>query len=90
MTPNEKAERSRQILADPVIESAFADIRLGLVSKLEMAPLDDVDMQHEIALMLQLLKRLKTQLQNYVQDDAIDKHKAKQDSFIRKMTQKLA
>ena len=90
MKPDEKAERARLLLADPVIEAAFADIRMGLVANLEHAPLGDTETQHEITLMLQLLKRLKTQLQTYVQDGVVEKHHQKHESFIRRMTQKLA
>jgi hypothetical protein len=90
MTPREKAERARLLMDDPIMEAVFADIRMGLVSKLEHAPLGDTETQHEITLMLQLLKRLKTQLQTYVQDEVVEKHHQKHESFIRRMTQKLA
>jgi hypothetical protein len=40
--------------------------------------------------MLQLLKRIRTQLETYVQDQTMDKHKQKQDSFMEKMRQRIA
>ena len=89
MTPNEKADASRRILAEPVITAAFADIRMRLVAKLEQAPIGDVDTQHEIALTLQLLKQLRTQLERYVQGQAVDKARDKHDTFIEKMRQRI-
>lgn len=90
MTPNEKAERAKILLADPAMDAAFSDIRMALVLKLESAPVGDVDTQHEIALMLQLLKRIRTQLESYVQDQKMIQHRQKQDTFIQKMRQRIA
>jgi hypothetical protein len=89
MTPSERADRAKQLQNDPVLIAAFRDIREKLVSQLEVVMLSDVETQHEIALMLQLLKRLQSQLMLYQQDGAIEKHKEKQDSFIRRMRQSL-
>jgi hypothetical protein len=89
MTPNEKADNARRILAEPVITAAFSDIRMNLVAKLEQAPIGDVDTQHEIALTLQLLKQLRSQLERYVQDQAVDQHRQKHDTFIEKMRQRI-
>lgn len=85
MTPLEKAERARQLLADPVMTAAFSDIRMEIVETLETLPISDVETQHESALMLQLLKRLQSKLQNYGGDLAIEKHRQKQDSFIQRV-----
>jgi hypothetical protein len=90
MTPNEKSERSKQVLGDPIIAAAFADIRLGLVSRLEQLPMADRESQHEIALTLQLLKQLKLQIESYGQDAVVEKHRQQHDSFITRMREKLA
>jgi len=90
MTPSEKAERSRQLLADPVLVEAFGDIRMALVARLEAAGVSDTELQHEIALMLQLLKRLRTQLETYCQDEIVEKHRKKHDSFIERMRERIA
>lgn len=89
MTPLEKAERARQVLEDPVFNAAFQDIRMQLVVKLESVPFGDLDTQHEIALMLQLLKRLKDQLGTYGNELAVDKARKKQDSFMAKIRERL-
>jgi hypothetical protein len=88
MTPRERAERSEQLLADEVLKGAFDDIRANLVSKLETLPIGDVDTQHEIALMLQLLKQIRAQLAQYVQGQKLDEHKAKEEKFLAKMRER--
>jgi hypothetical protein len=88
MTPSEKAERAQRLLDDPAMTEAFGDIRMRLVEQMESAPISDVETQHEIALMLQLLKRLHAQLQNYVNDDKLAKHRNDQDSIVERMRQR--
>lgn len=82
MTPRELAEAAEHLLTEPVMKKVFVDIRDGLVTKLESVPLSDTETQHEITLMLQLLKRFQNQLSKYVGDEAMNKHRVKQDEFI--------
>jgi hypothetical protein len=89
MTPNDKAERAKQVLADPVMKQAFEDIRMRYVEQLEAVPMSDVETQHEVTLCLQLLKRVQAQLQRYVSDQSVDKAKIRQDSFIEKMRERF-
>ena len=89
MTPFERADRAKQLLADSVLQGAFRDMRDKLVLQLEVVSLSDIETQHEIALMLQLLKRLQNQLVIYTQEIAVDKHKIKQENFVARMRQKL-
>lgn len=90
MTPFEKAERAKSVLADPVFAEAMSDIRMRLVAQLEAAAISDIETQHEITLTLQLLKRLREQLDRYVQDQAVVVHKSKQESFMKRMKRSLA
>ena len=90
MTPFEKAERAKQLLADPVLRDAFHNIREGLVSKMETSPMGDVETHHEIALSLQLLKRVTTELNRFVSDATVIEAKNKHESFIKKMTERFA
>lgn len=90
MTPTELGERAKQLLAEPAMMAVFTDIRAKLVSRLESAPVGDIDTQHEIALMLQLLKQIKQQLEQYAAEVEIDAHRLKQDRWIDRMRQKLA
>lgn len=89
MTPNEKAEAAKMVMESPIMRAAFSDIREGLVSKLEAVPFGDTDTQHEVALMLQLLKRLQAQLQTYVQEQSMVKHRQQQDEFLKKTREHL-
>jgi hypothetical protein len=90
MTPFEKSERAKQLLADPVLKEALGNIRDALVSGLETAPMGDVDTHHQIALTLQALKRVSTELHRFVQDAVMAEHKNKSQSFIERMREKIA
>jgi predicted metal-dependent HD superfamily phosphohydrolase len=90
MTPLERADRAKQLLEDAVLQAAFHDIRMQLVAKLEQVPFGDIDTQHEIALTLQLLKRLREQLALYANEVAVDKAKKKHESFVTRMRERLA
>lgn len=90
MTPSEKAEAAKTLLESPILKAAFTDVRENLVSQLESVPFGDTDTQHEVALMLQLLKRLQGQLHKYMQGTLLEKEKIKQRTFIEKMTERLA
>ena len=89
MTPFEQAEISKQLLANPILKKAFVDIREGLVSQLETVPFHEIDTQHELALMLKLLNKLKTQIQSYIQDSVVSEHRRKQDSFMERIKERL-
>ena len=90
MTPQEKAEAATRLLNEPVMRAVFVDIRDALVAKLEQIPISDKDTQHEITLMLQLLKRFQGQLAKYIGDETILKHRKRQDKFIEEHTEGLA
>jgi hypothetical protein len=89
MTPQDKAEQAKQVLTNPVFRHVFNDIRENLVVQLESIPLGDTETQHEITLMLQLLKRVQTTLERYQQSGTVEKHRAKQDSFIERVRERL-
>lgn len=90
MTPFEKAERAKQLLADPVLRGAFESIKAGLVERLETVPMGDRDTQHEIALSLQLLKRLDEQLKRHLNEQAMLEAQKKHTSFIERMKESFA
>lgn len=89
MTPQDKADQAKQVLTNPVFKHVFLDIRENLVLQLEAIPLGDTETQHEITLMLQLLKRVQTTLERYVQSGAVEKHRSKQESFIERVRERL-
>lgn len=90
MTPIDRAERAKTLLQDELLKQAFADIKTRLVAQLEATAIHDIETQHEITLMLQLLKRVRTQLETYVGEGAIEAHKVRQESFLERVRQKLA
>ena len=89
MTPFERADNAKRLLNDPLLKQTFADIRLRLVDQLEATAFGDVETQHEVALMLQLLKRLRSQLEHYLQDQALIDAQNKQEAWLRKARQTI-
>lgn len=90
MTPFEKASEAKRLLENQVFRLAMSDIRMNLLSKLENTEIADVETQHEIALMLQLLRRIKDQLWSYLNEQAMIEAKEKHESFIQKMKGRIA
>lgn len=90
MRPTDRSVRARELLNDEVMQDAFRDIREAYVAQLESTPIGNVDMQHEIAITLQLLARLKHQLALYGQDKVIDNHRKQSDSYIERIRQVLS
>lgn len=89
MTPWERADRAKQLLADDVLRRALSEMREGLVQKLEVCPIGDIDTQHEVALTLQLLRRFTMQLERYIQDGAVEQHREKQRTWVEKLRAKV-
>lgn len=89
MTPLERSERAKQLMADEVLQAMFRDVRMSFVEQLESLPMSDVESQHEAALSLQLLKSLWTQLERYSVGAAVDKHKARQASYVERIREKF-
>ena len=89
MTPFERAEAAKHLLGNETLKKAFVDIREGLIVQLESTPFHEIDTQHEISLMLKLLNKVKSQLRTYIETEAIEKDKIKQQTFIEKMRERL-
>ena len=89
MTPRERADRAKQLLEDPVLASAFSDVREQIVQKLEGMPVSDVEAQHSLTITLQVLKQLKTQLARYTDEIVLDNARAKHESWIQRARQRL-
>lgn len=89
MTPIERGERAKHLLADRVMVEVFADLRAELVARLEALPIGDIDSQHEVALMLQLLKQVRSKLEKYGQEVEIDQHRKRNDSFVERIRERF-
>lgn len=85
MTPQQvvdRAENAKRLLEDPTLQKAFVGVRDALVAKLEDSAIGEVDLHHEIALSLQLLRAIKRQLTNWVDAGVLEREKAKSRNSI--------
>lgn len=89
MTPRERGDRAKQLLADEVLTQAQADIREAIVKQLE-GPEMDFDAAWQLVLLLKSGRQMRMRLERYAQEVAIDKHRLKHDSFIKRMRQGLS
>lgn len=80
MSPQEKADRAKLLLSDPLLMETIGSIREALVSKLEAAGLADTETHTSVAISLQVLKQINSQLRRYLDDAAVieadEKHRA--------------
>lgn len=89
MTPFERAEEAKRLLDSPVLRGALDDIRAGLVANLEVLPYNDLEMQHEIALTLKNLKKLRERLAKYADEIVVDQQKRRHETWVERMREKL-
>lgn len=89
MNALEKAARAKELLEDPIFLEAFNGVRNGLVSQLESCPFADKDLQHEITITLQLLKRIKGSLERFVADGSVEQKALAQKDWIERARQRL-
>lgn len=89
MTPKERSEHAKRLLADPVLQDAFSDVRENLVRALENVGFGDVDAHHHSALSLQLLQRLRFQLRKYLETAAIEERREQEATFQRKLLKSI-
>lgn len=87
MTPIELAQRVTKIMADEAMAEVFTGIRMSLVARLESLPVGDKDSQHEVALMLQLLKQVRVQMETYGREAILSEHDKRNEAFIQKIKQ---
>ena len=89
MNALEKAARAKELLEDPVFREAFNGVRNGLVSQLESCPFADKDLQHDITITLQLLKRIKGSLERFFADGVVEHKALAQKDWIERARQRL-
>jgi hypothetical protein len=89
MTPNEKADRAREMLESDIFKTAFADIRARIVENMESSDVEDQRSHHEYVLALKALKNLRVQFQRYIDEITVNKHRDAQDEYMRKMKQSV-
>lgn len=89
MNALERAARSSELLENTIFKEAMASIRADLIGKLETVGFDDIDKQHELTLMLQLLKQVKTRLERWVDDGKMEAKAIEQKNWIEKARQRF-
>ena len=89
MTPRERGDRALQLLDDPVLTAALADIRDGLVKSIESSAMSDAEAHHELAISLQLLKQVRVQLRKYADETTVENARERERTFIAKMRQSI-
>lgn len=85
MTPGDRiarANRANELLNSGTMKEAFNGVREALVVSLESCAVGDTSTQHEIALMLQLLKRVQAHLQSWVSDGTLAKKEVEQQTWL--------
>lgn len=88
MNPLERAAKSKELLENVIFKEVMASIKTDLVASLESAGFDDVDKHHEITLTLQALKRIRTQLERWVDDGVLAEKKMNDQTLMDRMTQR--
>lgn len=84
MDERQRAAEARHILTNPLWEEAFEAIRGGIVLQLEQAAIRDREWQHELTLMLQMVKQVRTQFERYMQTGQLEQPDII-DSFVAKV-----
>lgn len=89
MTPLERADWAKQLLASDVFKCAYQDVKTDIVRQLELVGLTDHNTQRELVLTLQCLNALKSRLERYVADGLQEQSKEKAAEFIERTRESL-
>lgn len=90
MTPRERADGARELLRNESFKAVFRELRDELMVSLENVGITDYEVEHEGVRTLQVLKRIETKLQRYVEDGKLEEHKQKEQGFIEKTRQSVS
>lgn len=67
LTPEQRAERAKQILNEPVFQQAFASMEINIYTGLKSVGVGDSDGQRDLIVTLQLLDDFKRRFEHHVQ-----------------------
>lgn len=87
MSPLERSDRAKELLENPVFKEAYGAVRTELITALETLGFNDHEAQHETVLMLQLLKRIKTKLERFVDEGKVEQKKLADMNYREKLRQ---
>lgn len=83
----ERAALAKELLQSRMFKECMAAVKADLVVGLETVAFDDVEKQHDLALSLQILKRLHTKLERWVDDGKMEQKKLDQQNWIDRAKQ---
>lgn len=89
MNELEKAARSRELLENLIFKEAFKAVRDDIINGFETVALQDIDMQHDLTISLQTLKRLKSKLERWVQDGKLEQKRLDEQNWMEKQVQRF-
>ncbi|MEM8715456.1 MAG: hypothetical protein AAGE92_06695 [Cyanobacteria bacterium P01_G01_bin.4] len=82
----EKADRVRELLANPYLQEAFENVRLNYMDMLENAPVnnsdDNVTLILDIKKQLKALEDVKNDLENTVRDGEVQDYRARDNAYL--------
>jgi hypothetical protein len=88
ITRGNEAER---LLNDPMLVECFTKVESGLIDALKRCPMADRDTQHEIALSLQLLSKVQSNLKEVAQTGRLALHqKQERENWLKRQLRKVA
>lgn len=86
-----RGRNATALIENPVFVEAFTKVRNGLVDSLERSAVGDKDAQHEIALCLQLLKRVHGHIAEVAQTGRLALlQKQERESWLKRTMRKVA
>jgi hypothetical protein len=82
---------AERLLNDPMLKEAFSKVETGIVDGLKQTPIGDRDTQHELTLCLQLLGRVKKNLEEVATTGKFALHqKQERESWMKRQLKKVA
>jgi len=72
-----RARRAAELLANELYVQAWNDVEKAILDRWASSPIEDIDGQHELRLMLHVMRSVKTQIEHVVQDGKIATHEKK-------------
>ena len=86
----ELANQAELFTTNVAYKAAMDGVRQALVQRLEECPIGDKDLQHEIALSLQLLKQLDRNLRSFIMTGELERKRDEAKKWYQKMRRKVA
>ncbi len=73
MSPEQRAAEAQHVLENPLFKAAFDEMRAGIINQIHIVAVNDVETQHELVLMLQLLESIKGRIEQHIHTGSFEK-----------------